>query len=59
MNFFQGQLIHGIKNGKGIFTSSYGRYEGDWENDQKHGKGIETRVSTYEGDWVNNNRHID
>jgi len=57
--FFQGNLIHGIKNGQGTDTSAIGTYEGNWKNDQKHGKGSikYPSGSVYEGNWVNNKQH--
>ena len=57
--FFQGKLIHGIKNGKGTFIYLDSRYEGDWVNDQRNGKGKfkYPDSSVYEGDWVNDQKH--
>ena len=50
-----------MKKGKGIFYSNSGeskgdRYEGDWKNDKREGKGIHywnNRGDRYEGDWKN------
>ena len=36
-----GQVINGIREGKGIFYWNDGdRYEGEWKNDKREGKGI-------------------
>ena len=36
-----GQVINGIRDGKGIFYGNNGdRYEGEWKNNKKEGKGI-------------------
>ena len=39
--------------GKGIFYYQNGRYEGDWKNDLRDGKGIEywNNGNKYDGDW--------
>lgn len=56
--------MNGQKSGKGTFTyATKEKYEGDWKNDKKNGKGTRSckkiGVFTYEngdkydGDWVN------
>ena len=36
-----GQVVNGIKEGKGIFYWNDGdKYEGEWKNDKQDGKGI-------------------
>ena len=38
---YVGQVVNGLKEGKGIFYWNSGsRYEGDWRNDKMEGKGI-------------------
>ena len=38
---YVGQVVNGLREGKGIFYRKNGdRYEGDWRNDKKEGKGI-------------------
>ena len=38
---YVGQVVNGLKEGKGIYYWNDGdRYEGDWRNDKKEGKGI-------------------
>ena len=51
-------------NGNGIYTYPDGsKYEGDWEDNKKHGKGIYYynnelwKGDKYEGDWENDNQH--
>ena len=54
-----GQIINGLKGGKGIFFWKNGlSYEGDWKNDIMEGKGIYyfNNGDRYEGDWKNNEK---
>ena len=38
---YVGQVVNGLKEGKGIFYWNDGeRYEGEWKNDKREGKGI-------------------
>lgn len=51
-----GEFFNGKRHGKGIMLYGPKRlYEGDWENDAKHGKGYEILPtgSHYEGDFLN------
>jgi hypothetical protein len=43
----------------GFMLRGAGRYEGEWRDDKKHGRGIFTWSdgNTYEGDWVVDKRH--
>jgi len=44
-----------MKNGKGIFTDSTGKYIGMWKDDKQHGKGSFQSIvdnSIFEGEWV-------
>ena len=53
-----GQIVNGIKEGKGIFYYNDGdKYEGEWKNDTKEGKGVYyfKKGDKYEGDWKNDN----
>ena len=53
---YEGQLINGKREGKGVFYFSNGnKYEGDWKNDKKEGKGMAYFISgnRYEGDFKN------
>ena len=57
---YDGQFLHGLKNGNGIQTWPNGeRYEGDWTDGEITGKGIKTWPSgdRYEGDWKDGNMH--
>ena len=49
------------KHGKGVYLYVNGnRYEGDWANDKKNGKGSYTYFTTgekYEGQWVDGEKH--
>ena len=54
-----GQIINGLKNGKGIYYFGNGdRYEGEWKNDRYEGKGIYYFKDgrKYEGDWKNDKK---
>ena len=56
---YVGQVVNGLKEGKGIFYWNDGdKYEGDWRNNKIEGKGIYYYKSgnRYEGDWRNDNR---
>lgn len=38
---FDGNYKDGIKNGYGVYAYISGaKYEGDWDNDEKNGKGL-------------------
>ena len=56
---YVGQVVNGLREGKGIFYWSSGsRYEGEWRNDKKEGKGIYhfNNGDRYEGDQKNNDK---
>lgn len=61
-NIYEGEIKNNKMNGFGIMTykTSYNlvKYEGDWKDDKKSGKGtlIFKSGSIYEGDWTNNKR---
>jgi hypothetical protein len=38
--YYEGELIEGIRNGRGKFVGNFGEYEGDWRQGAKHGSGI-------------------
>ena len=54
-------LSEGLKHGHGKYYYLNGNtYEGDWQNDKKHGKGRYVYYSTdeyYDGDWREGERH--
>ncbi|CAD8121411.1 unnamed protein product [Paramecium sonneborni] len=55
-SYYFGQLINGKKNGLGVILSNNGRiYEGQFENDRKHGQGYERfpDKTSYEGTYIN------
>jgi hypothetical protein len=43
----------------GCYVAGWGRFEGDWVNNNRTGHGIFTRPSgnRYEGDYLNDERH--
>ena len=45
-------------HGYGVHDSSIGKYEGNWKNDERHGKGKYTYKNGdwYEGEWENGSR---
>ena len=47
------------QNGYGVYEFNQGRYEGDWVDSKRHGKGVMTYLSggSYEGDWRNDKRN--
>jgi hypothetical protein len=52
---YEGDIVDGNANGKGVATWSNGRsYDGDWVDDKKNGKGVFTWADgrSYDGDWV-------
>ncbi|CAD8103343.1 unnamed protein product [Paramecium sonneborni] len=55
-DYFEGFSQNGKANGKGLFSSVNYLYEGDWEEDLKHGKGKDILYGKYEyqGDFKNN-----
>ncbi|KAL3140637.1 hypothetical protein ABBQ32_005204 [Trebouxia sp. C0010 RCD-2024] len=57
---FEGNLIHGQREGKGKYTWSNGcYYDGDYKNHMRHGNGTLTLPDKgrYEGDWSENKMH--
>ena len=52
-DMYEGQYVHGMKEGKGRFEDAAGElsYEGEWRMDLKHGYGVETMTdgSIYSG----------
>ncbi len=61
LNPFTNECIHGnCKNGYGVYVSHSGmKYEGEWENGKRHGKGTLTYPdgSKYDGEWKDNRMH--
>ena len=57
--FFEGNLEHGIKNGKGTSIYLNASYEGNWFNNNKNGIGKEKYLngSIYEGEFLNNKKY--
>ena len=55
---YHGNIINNIKHGKGYcYYKNDFMYDGDWENDKRHGNGKFTYESAiYEGQWVENKR---
>jgi hypothetical protein len=56
---YEGEWINGIKEGRGIYRYTDGRYyEGEWKNDKKEGHGIYryTDGRYYEGEWKNDKK---
>ena len=54
---YVGQMINGIKEGKGIYYFNNGnRYEGDYKNDKREGKGIYyfNNGNKFKGEFKNN-----
>jgi len=39
---YKGQLIDGMRQGTGVWTSSTEQYSGQWQQDQRHGEGSQT-----------------
>ncbi len=57
---YEGDLIKNSAEGTGTFWSANGKtkYEGEWKNNMKNGKGKQTdETGTYEGAWANNKRN--
>ena len=56
---FDGNWIDGNWNGYGVHIRKGDKYEGDFANDKRHGKGKYTYANgnKYEGDWVNGDQH--
>ncbi|CAD8075849.1 unnamed protein product [Paramecium primaurelia] len=55
-SYYFGQLVNGKKNGFGVILSNNGRtYEGQFENDRKHGSGFERFPdgASYNGTYIN------
>jgi len=51
-----GEIINAKRHGKGVMLYTDGRtYEGEWENDLKHGVGVEVLANSnrYEGEFLN------
>ena len=50
-----------VRHGKGVeYVSSVAVYDGEWENDRRHGNGKWYRNDgglIYDGEWVHNSRH--
>ena len=58
--FFDGNLIHGLKNGQGIYTYPSGDvYNGNYKDDKKHGIGKyrHNDGSEYIGNWLDDKKH--
>lgn len=54
-DFYEGNMVNGIRQGKGKYTFQRGGfYEGDYMDNKKHGKGVMKFPDggTYEGEWV-------
>ena len=61
---FEGCILRSMRHGEGVcvWTSHGLRYEGEWKNDRRHGKGksvVEERgqYAVYEGDWQEDRKH--
>jgi hypothetical protein len=56
---YKGEMLDGKKNGHGTFTHAEYTYEGEWVNDQRHGKGVlsYTNGKVYEGEFRNGQKH--
>mmetsp|Transcript_21473 Transcript_21473/g.54843 ORF Transcript_21473/g.54843 Transcript_21473/m.54843 type:complete len:254 (-) Transcript_21473:112-873(-) len=60
---YDGQLVSGKKqgkaNGSGTYTSKHSTYEGEWQNDLKHGSAAEKweDESTFNGSYFNGQKH--
>lgn len=54
----QGDIKDGKRHGRGVYSQGdYYKYEGDYQNDQKHGFGKESdNGNVYEGSWVENQK---
>eukprot|EP00826_Nyctotherus_ovalis_P019763 TRINITY_DN1613_c0_g2_i1.p1 TRINITY_DN1613_c0_g2~~TRINITY_DN1613_c0_g2_i1.p1 ORF type:complete len:474 (-),score=97.51 TRINITY_DN1613_c0_g2_i1:133-1554(-) len=53
-SYYEGQLLNGKRNGRGLMVYNTGRvYEGDWVDDYREGKGFEKYANgnTYEGEY--------
>ena len=37
---YVGDLVNGVRHGKGRFDAGFYSYDGGWFNDQEHGKGV-------------------
>jgi hypothetical protein len=50
---YDGMFQTGQRNGHGVFTSPYGRYDGEWKDDKPNGFGsfVEKSGAKYEGQW--------
>lgn len=56
LEYFDGELVNGVKEGKGIYYYLNGNiYNGDWRNDQENGGGIMKYLNghVYDGNWEN------
>ncbi|CDW73917.1 UNKNOWN [Stylonychia lemnae] len=59
-SIYYGQLEERKRQGKGVIIYNTGRlYEGDWQNDQRHGHGFEKYVNgnTYQGQYQDGKAH--
>jgi len=61
---FEGDLVEGKRQGRGLvqwgsMNGSYQLYEGEWNNDMKHGEGtyLWGDFGSYEGEWIDDMMH--
>lgn len=57
-DYYEGQSQNGKASGKGIFVSGPYRYDGEWQEDMKHGRGLEVLQGKfiYEGGFQENKK---
>ena len=59
-SWYEGGVLHGLRHGHGVYSSSGAQYEGAWVHGLRHGKGVlfydENRRSFYDGEWAHGRR---
>lgn len=51
---YEGQVIEGRRQGRGVWKFAQGQYEGQWKDDMQHGSGIQTWSDgrVYDGEFA-------
>ena len=60
-SFYEGEVLNGLRHGRGQFLGSKFSYEGMWKFGKRSGKGLAyynaERTSYYDGEWLKGMRH--